>query len=197
MAGTDIHDNIDSSPNHDHSYYGNGCATTWRDDPPLNGGSTTVCHDRIITTQDSENQTIGVYYNYLAGTSGSGDSSLETNYSNSPDTFCPLGWQLPYGGTGGDYYDKSKSWKYLFDSYNYLDDSASSIKSQRYPISFILSGNFSWSLGALYSVRSHAVLWSITVNTSSAAFRAVIQDTTRLRPSVADTKVQGDNLRCL
>ena len=87
---------------------------------------------------DNETQSIGTYFTYHLATLGSIGSTTANN-SNAPDTFCPLGWQMPYGGTGGDYYDKSKSWKYLVETIYHLGGTDGSAL-QSYPFSYVKSG---------------------------------------------------------
>ena len=125
----------------DFTYYGNGCEKTWGD-----GGSDIPCSTRIVTTSDNEDQKNGTYYHFQAATSGTG-SSITTENTLVPDSFCPLGWQLPYGGTGGDYYDKSRSWKYLAGKYNLLYSTDVKV----YPFSFVLGGSFFQNSGLLFN----------------------------------------------
>ena len=148
MEGTNINF-PDGNRNDDHSYHGKGCNRAWKDEPPYNGGSPTACSTSIVPTKDLEDLSIGSYYNFQAATVGTG-GSLTTENANAPDSFCPLGWQMPYGGTGGDYYDRSRSWRYLFDSY-----SSSSIHANggaSYPVSLITSGYYSVGNGVLFSM---------------------------------------------
>ena len=106
---------------------------------------------------------MGVYYNFQAATSGTGGTMTGQN-SNVPDTFCPLGWQLPYSGTGGDYYDKSKSWKYLQDNF-YSEDLV-----MKYPLSYIGSGSYDLSRGIAYQFGGYGYYYSGTNYSSSVAF---------------------------
>ena len=148
VEGTNIHF-PDSDYTHDHTYYGNGC--------PNNGGTgqsgaTEACDKRILKTLDDEYQENGTYYNFQAVTDGTG-SAIQTDNANVPDSFCPLGWQLPYGGTGGDYYNKPKSWEYLFvTAYKYdisqMQQTTDKIRS--YPHSFIMTGYYNNYNGAFY-----------------------------------------------
>ena len=159
----------DSDVSHDHTYYGNGCSNAWSD------GSITPCSDsdgggRYTNTADSETQEIGTYYSFAASTSGTG-GTMTTSNTNSPDTFCPLGWQLPYSGTGGDYYDKSKSRKYLFMIYGIENNPIGSSKTRSYPISKILSGFYFSAWGKLYYKNGVAYYWSSTVNNLNEAAR--------------------------
>ena len=115
--------------------------------------------------------------------------------SNSPDTFCPAGWQLPYSGTAGDYYDASKSWSYLFTQYGYGDnqDGATGVKS--YPLDYVYSGNYNWNNGRLYSQGVDAYLWSSTIVSSTNAYRLYTWSTV-VRPAESDNKAVGRALRC-
>ena len=115
----------------DHTYYGNGCETD-------SSGSRVACSTRLSTTKDGESQSIGVYYTPKAIFAGYDLSTAQAG-ATIPDSFCPLGWQLPYSGTGGDYSDQSRSWKYLLvEAYGY----SSALPSFSYPTSIILSGSW-------------------------------------------------------
>ncbi len=144
----------DENKNHDHTYYGNACET--------NDGSKKSCSTRITTDGDNNDQKTGVYYNFQAVTVGTG-AAIETRNDNSSDTFCPLGWQVPYGGTGGDYYDKSKSWKYFYDSYNLQSASSASVALRKYPFSSILAGFYRGYTGMLYAMGVYTGYYSCTV----------------------------------
>ena len=151
--------------NNDHVFYGNGCPNGWDDSKPNAGGSTVACDSSTATTMDGETLSTKTVYSFQAATSGAGSTVVTAN-ANSPDTFCPLGWQLPYGGTGGDYYDKSRSWRYLLTVYNIGFDpgtSADVTKVKSYPFSNIPSGSFHWSTGELYALGVNFYYWSPTV----------------------------------
>ena len=167
VAGTDIRDipgYQDANAYHDHSFYGNGCLQE-----DVQGGvsySYETCSTRVIGTyMNAEYQDIGVYYNYQATSAGSG-ASLNTDNANIPDTFCPLGWQIPYGGTGGDYYDKSRSWRFLFNKYNALTTDK---KLGSYPLDFVLSSHYGWHAGLLF-VLNGALFYTGTVNATNGAY---------------------------
>ena len=128
-----------------------------------------ACSTRITKTYDNEDQKNGTYYHYQAATSGMG-STVNAENAIIPDTFCPLGWQLPYGGTGGDYYNQSKSWRYLFTTYGYENDKAGRNGSQSYPLSYIKSGQTIWGQGALYRFGKSGRYWAATVNINNSAF---------------------------
>ena len=154
----------------DHSYYGNGCPNDWGDDG--SNGSRTSCATRIVPTHlNVEYQKNGTYYTYFAATSGSGGSALETDNANTPDTFCPLGWQLPYGGTGGDYYDKSRSWRYLVNEYSLGDDTAGTDGMTSYPLDLILSGYYYVLTSRLYSQGGFGRVWTNTIRRKYDAYR--------------------------
>ena len=151
---------VDDGYYNDHSYYGNACPNHWDASAPYSGGSPIACSSRINDTFDDETQEIGTYYNNRAATTGYTDS--EELYKISRDTFCPLGWQLPYSGTGGDYYDKSKSWKYLLDAYSYGNNLTGAQKIRSYPLSYIMTGWYYWHTGALYGSGDGGYFLSIT-----------------------------------
>ena len=178
VAGTpaDLRVHKDSNVANDHTYYGNGCTDGWGTGGESgDGGSITPCPvsdggGRYTTTADNETQKIGTYYTFSASTTGTG-GTMTTSNSNSPDTFCPLGWQLPYSGTGGDYYDKSKSRKYLLTTYNIGNNPTGSSKTRSYPLSNNLSGFYFSAWGKLYYKNGVAYYWSSTVNNLSEAAR--------------------------
>ena len=185
VEGTDI-SSQDVDINHDHSYFGNGCAAE-------EGGSTISCTDNKVLTQDNEEQIIGVYYNYQSATSGSGATEATDN-TNVSDSFCPLGWQLPYGGTGGDYYDKSKSIKYLFDDYNI--SSIESAKIRSYPFSLIRAGSYNWNNGKLWHMSIVGNYWYSTINTLTNAYSYMFWST-NLNNDDPVHKARGYSVRCI
>ena len=185
----------DETVTNDHTYYGRGCKNGWGTSGE--DGSQTPCPDsdaggRYVTTADGETQKNGTYYHFQAATAGTGGSMTAAN-TNSPDTFCPLGWQMPYGGTGGDYYDKSKSWKYLFDYYSLTEDQTGATKLKSYPFSYIYSGSYYWHTGRLYRQTSNGYYWSSAV-VNGSAYRMV---TSAAVPAVSDAKSGGIPLRCV
>ena len=191
----------DENATHDHTYYGRGCPNEWGTDGK--DGSQTPCADsdaggRYVTTADGETQKNGTYYHFQAATSGSG-SALDEDNTNSPDTFCPLGWQLPYSGTGGDYYNKSKSWNYLFTTYsitfnNGTATDATKIKS--YPFSYVHSGRYVWYTGRLYLLSNNGIYWSSTISGSIHSYDMTIWPSeTRITDS--SIKKNGMSVRCV
>ena len=148
-----------ATANDSFTYYGNGCPNTWDDSKPGHGGSSEACSTRIVSTFDGENQKNGTYFTFNAAASGSGGTSLATNNANSPDTFCPLGWQMPYGGTGGDYYNKSRSWKYLLSIYNITigADLGGGPAVMSYPFDIIPSGALNIANGYLLEAHENGV----------------------------------------
>ena len=190
VAGTNV-TLVDTDNNHDHTYYGNGC---------LEGGtgSATSCSTRIVKTIDNENQIIGVYYSFQAATSGSGGAIVTPN-ANSPDTFCPLGWQLPYSGTDGDYYDKSRSLNYLFTTYGirFVDETqADATKVGSYPFSYVLSGAYYWAKGRLYLQNGGGYYWQSTNNNLPNSYLFHLGRNT-VKPARADNKSFGYSIRCV
>ena len=196
VAGSNIHQ-IDQEANNDHTYYGNG---VWPSEYPAGEtGSEYAGQSNLAESYDGENQRIGVYYRFTAATSGSGTRSVTTENFNIPDSFCPLGWQMPYGGTGGDYYNQSRSWIYLFGKYGYNNDNRTSLGVKSYPISYIPSGYYNWGLtGKAFSLGQHAVFFTITNAYQTAAWRYDIE---RLQVSgytgLYGSKSDGFTVRCI
>ena len=188
----------DTDVAHDHTYYGRGCNNGWGTDGL--GGSATPCQNsnaggRYITTADGETQKNGTYYHFQAATSGTG-ATVSTTNANSPDTFCPLGWQLPYSGTGGDYYDKSRSWNYLFNKYSIINDETSATKVKSYPFSYVYSGNYYWITGRLYHQSNRGIYWSSTIVDRTGAYGLTTWSSV-VRPADTPHKAFGQPLRCV
>ena len=179
---------------HDHTYYGNGCPNDWNNPT---GGSTVACSTNLVTTF-GEVQAIGVYYDYLAATTGSGGpDSLKNNNENSPDTFCPLGWQLPYSGTDGDYYDQSKSFRYLKSMYLSPGDTEPDIgkKGLKYPMSFARTGIYVTSKGGLALMGVASYLTTITNYTRFAGYKSTVYDDAFSAFAYQD-KRDSESVRC-
>ena len=192
MAGTNTEE-IDTNTAHDHNYYGNGCTPGYAD-----GGSAVACSYRLVPADNNEEQLIGVYYNNQAATSGSG-SAISTDNAIIPDSFCPLGWQLPYSGTGGDYYDKSKSWRYISTLYHF-DQSVDDMILRKYPFSYIGQGYYFWQTGRLYSVATNdrvgfGRFWSSTKRNGGEAYALLGPQVSQL--TMSDAIVAGNALRCI
>ena len=155
-----------------------------------------ACSSRTINTYDNEALSIGVYYNYQAATSGSG-ADLSAKNVPSPDTFCPLGWQMPYGGTDGDYYNQSKSWKYLLVQYgkDYSDNNVSTKNfMMSYPFSYIYTGNYIWGIyGVLMYFGIHGVYLSSSNYNSDRMDRFYLWGN-RVNAE-SDTKTYGISIR--
>ena len=180
----------DGTRSNDHSYYGNGCSSS-------SGGSITPCSTRIVQTADNENQENGVYYNFQAITNGTG-ASISATDTNSSDTICPLGWQLPHAGTGGDYYNKSRSWNYLFTTYGVAFDAgttADATKIKSYPFSYVYSGYYNWTSGKLSDLNEHGYYWSSTVASNTNAYDLGTWSSV-IFSTLSDNKTYGFNVRC-
>ena len=191
----------DANVAHDHTYYGiNGCPNSWGDDGK--GGSDVPCTTNQATTFDNEVQNIGTFYHFQAATSGSGGAIVTPN-ANSPDTFCPLGWQLPYGGTGGDYYNQPKSWNYLISTYGftiYTDNQHHNNQSaadlfKSYPMSYILAGNYRWDRGRLYYGNVSGPYWYSTAFDAGSMYRYVISNMGYNNADL-NSKTYGQPMRC-
>ena len=192
MEGTNINYIQDGNTAHDYTYYGNGCPDLWS-----GSGSSVACSSNTETTIDGETQEIGVYYDFQAASAGTG-SSIGTANANTPDTFCPLGWQLPYDGSGGDYYDKSKSWRYLFASYSLAinpGNSSSSVAMRSYPFSMILAGDFTWYKGVLYVMTTNAYFWSSTVSSETKSYYLDLTKTSI--KNLENGRNLGNSIRCV
>ncbi len=198
MEGTDINFPDPDGLTNDHTYYGNGCPNGWRDnDPPLYGGSTISCSTNIVNTYDNkESQKIGAYYNFQAGTVGAG-ASITTENTNTLDTFCPLGWQMPYGGTGGDYYDQPKSFRYLTSIYGLITNS-DGYKLALYPFDYIKSGymNIGTQNTRLYSITKFGAFNTRTNRTPTTYFTFSMNDIYITLDS-QNGKNSGHAIRCV
>ena len=183
--------NIETSDAHDRTYYGNGCPNGWGSGG--DGGSPTSCDIDLVLTADNENQEIGTYYDFQAVTSGTG-AAIKTDNTNAPDTFCPLGWQLPYSGSGGDYYNKSRSWKYLVEEVYRLTENVGT-KIRSYPFSYIQSGYYRWYAGRLYDATNAGYIASETAYGSGHAYRVSFYATTFNSPQQTG-KRDGLSIRC-
>ena len=191
---------LDEDITHDRSYYGKGCSNGWGTDGE--GGSQTPCADsdaggRYIKTADNETQKNGTLYDFQAATSGAG-AALTASNTDSLDTFCPLGWQLPYSGTGGDYYNKSRSWNYLFTAYNIESNpgsTADATKVASYPFSYVYSGYYYWNKGRLYRQTSTGYYWSST-NGSGVSVFLMSTWSGEVRRANVDSKLRGQAFRC-
>ena len=146
------------------TYYGNGCPGYSVD------ASSTPCSSRINATADGETQKIGTYYTFSAASSGSG-STVTTDNANTPDTFCPLGWQLPYSGTGGDYYNKSRSWAYLFNRYAIESNITGATVIRSYPLSYVNTGVYGGNTKKLYGMNYWTTHHSISVLDAGNVYR--------------------------
>ena len=171
------------------TYYGNGCTP--------GAGSTKPCQTRLVTTQDDEIQKNGTYYNFQAATAGSG-ASLTADNAQASDTFCPLGWQLPYGGTDGDYYNQSKSWIGFLNSYELTNNTSSSQTLRSYPISYVMSGGLDMWSGKLYNQGQSGMYHSPSNADSNHDYRYIFGTAWIIitRDDLVITKHYGYPVRC-
>ena len=195
MANTDIHTgNVDDNASHDRTYHGNGCTNEWDTTAQYYGGSSVSCITDIANTFDGEPLSIGTYYTFQAATAGAG-GSIEADNTNSSDTFCPLGWQLPYSGKGGDYYDKPKSWNYLFGRYSFESNQEKSEKIRSYPMSNFYSGMFHFIYGVLFYLEKNGIYWSMTSFTPGGSYWLTLWDA-GADPSSTAPKATASAVRC-
>ena len=188
----------DTNISHDHTYYGMGCPNNWGTSGELGSDIPCVATGRIVKDGNNEDQKNGTYYHYQAASVGTG-STITTNNANVPDTFCPLGWQLPYSGKDGVYYNQSKSWKYLFDSYSITYDdggTTESAKIKSYPFSYVHSGNYNWNTGRLYNQGNHGNYWPSTVVSSTNAY-SLGTWSLGILPANSQNRTNGFPLRCV
>ena len=175
-----------------------GCSNGWGTSGE--GGSDIPCvaTGRIVKDGNNEDQKNGTYYHYQAASVGTG-SAITTNNANVPDTFCPLGWQLPYSGTAGEYYNQSRSWKYLLDSYGITYDNGNvteATKIKSYPFSYVYSGRYVWHTGRLYVQGNNGHYWFSTVFSSTNAYDLNTWSS-GIRPADSAHKANGYVLRCV
>ena len=168
VTGTDLKPYLDADYRNDHSYFGNGCMLS-----ETEGGaysSPTACATKLRPNRENtEQQFIGTYYNYQGATSGSG-ATAKTDNTIVPDSFCPLGWQMPYDGTGGDYYNASKSWKNVFGTYGYENNVNSNPNINQYPFDIITAGHFGWHTGSFFVMDDSGLYYSSTVKQNDKAY---------------------------
>ena len=174
----------------DNTYYGNGCPNGW------DNGSDYSCSSKIAQTLDGETQDIGTYFNYAATSAGS-LTDESTDVIIIPDSFCPLGWQLPYSGTGGDYYDTPKSWKNILGYYNIeylvLGDGN---KIRYYPLSEILSGTYFWGgFNKLVTFGGSGYVWTNTQDVNRTASKLAFN--TEKLTYASDSYASGYQIRCI
>ncbi len=166
MAGTTLStlaNYLDTDKTHEHTYFGNGNGP--------NANLTTVGTTYETTTYDGETQKIGTYYNFQAATIGTG-ASLTEQYDEAPDSFCPIGWQLPIGNTQ----NVDKAFQKLLNSYNISSNSAGSNAGRSYPLSYLLSGNYYWDYGRLGDLGSRGRWWSSTIEGEGSAYNLNIHE---------------------
>ena len=192
MEGTDVYQYKDLDWGHDHSYYGNGCPNEWTDSSG-ESGSAHSCSTRVIKLYNYEELLNGTYFNYKGLTAG--DQNGRDN-ANSPDSFCPLGWQVPYGGTGGDYYDKSKSLKYLLNTYGYGADQTGQEGIIKYPLSNTYAGYYHWNSGRLYYQEILSNLSTLTTNAGDKYYLSEIYSPDHFT-QLSFKKALGSTIRCV
>ncbi len=162
MAGTSLStlaNYQDTDYTHEHTYFGNG------------GSGSSVGTSYQTTTYDGETQKIGTYYNFQAATVGTG-ASLSTDGEQAPDSFCPAGWQLAIGGNQ----NTNKAFKALLSSYSIANNNTGSIAGRSYPLSYLLSGYYSWSSGRLGYLGSYGYWWSNTIEGGGNAYFLIIYE---------------------
>ena len=187
MEGTNI-----SFPNEqvnaEFTFYGNGCR--------ISTGSKVACETRQVSTYDNETQNNGTMYSIASAFTRYSTPGTTTDNSNSPDTFCPLGWQMPYGGTGGDYYDQSKSWRYLIETaYSLTKSEPGSQAINSYPISYVPGGGYELRSGVYYNQGAAGLYWTSTRNDGSRSYRYYIGSNTYIIE--ANSNGYGYALRCI
>ncbi len=103
---------------------------------------------------------------------------------------------MPYGGTGGDYYDKSKSVRYLFTAYNIQSTQAGSDKARSYPLALIFSGLLAINQGVLYGKDTNGNYWTSSSNESyNGAYRFTVYEN-GAKPSDVSNRDVEYTVRC-
>ena len=206
MAGTELVGYKDDHLNWSTTYYGNGCSQGW------NGTDTKSCSIKTVRTwtgRDTDEdkflgeiQKIGTYYNYGSASAGTAGDVYAPDNTNISDSFCPLGWQLSYGGSGGDYYDKSKSWRYLLAAYNIPVGSGAwgGKLAMAYPLDYVPSGAADFLNGKVVEAHSEGVNgsydgWTATIQ--SQAFSYKLQMWSNTIETYNTYKNYGLVLRCV
>ena len=114
--------------------------------------------------------------------------------SNSPDTFCPAGWQLPLSGNATT--TTNKSWSKLFSTYGYGDNQDGINGIVSYPIAYVYSGTYNLDIGRLYYLGVRGTYWSNTIGGTKAAYRMAISPSERI-PDAQNGMNGGYTLRCV
>ena len=173
--------------NAEFTFYGNGCR--------ISTGSKVACETRQVSTYDNETQNNGTMYSIASAFTRYSTPGTTTDNSNSPDTFCPLGWQLPYGGTGGDYYNQPKSWRYLIETaYSLTKSEPGSQAMNSYPISYVPGGGYELRSGVYYNQGAAGLYWTSTRNDGSKSYRYYIGSNTYIIE--ANSNGYGYAVRC-
>ena len=174
--------------NAEFTFYGNGCR--------ISTGSKVACETRQVSTYDNETQNNGTMYSIASAFTRYSTPGTTTDNSNSPDTFCPLGWQLPYGGTGGDYYNQPKSWRYLIETaYSLTKSEPGSQAMNSYPISYVPGGGYELRSGVYYNQGAAGLYWTSTRNDGSKSYRYYIGSNTYIIE--ANSNGYGYAVRCI
>ncbi len=180
-----------------------GCPNAWG--TVEQGGSDVPCVDigQIYKDGNNEDQKNGTYYHFQAASVGTG-STITTDNANVPDTFCPLGWQLPYGGIDGEYYSQSKSWKYLLDRYNIVKGEVYWNGLANYPFSYVVTGQIHFGSGRLSNSNKNAatsqqgnmVHWTSTAHSTNNQYVTYVTSGT-IQTGRSETKIRGKPIRCV
>lgn len=146
--------------------------------------------DRSLTASwkgDSPNTTwysFGVYYNWFTATAGNGTYSVA---SGSVDgDMCPAGWELPTGGSGGDYAAINTA----------INNGATNtdVGLRKYPSNFIWAGDFNAT--STTGRGTQARMWTATAFNVAKAYR-MGYSSTAVTPANNWGKWDGFNVRCI
>ena len=136
----------------------------------------------------------GNYYNFYAATAGSGNPSLSNG--NATDSICPYGWQLAEN-------DGDKSFSNLTNTYLSFSTTHASgeypspeLSSDITLLSFLRSGYYTYSNGALNSQRTRGRYWSLRSG-SGAYANDLYFNSTNIGPQNSSPRGSGFILRCL
>ena len=124
-------------------------------------------------------------------TAGTGNPTLTTG--DAPDSICPSGWRLPGYDGSGSYYDLAQKYNNGTGVNSYKDTFL-----QSPPLSFLRSGWYHYSGGAITDQKSSGTYWSNRYfsKTSLRGYYLYFSNNS-LIPNYDDNSGRAFSLRCL